>query len=168
MNFRAIKKATVLAITGAVSVLSAAAVGATGWRTFHPSSCVAIAGYPLPAANSAGQSYNPGPSASSWICPVMTDSALTGAPATYAEVWGYQNYSQDVKGRTCRTYYGGGGGVCDPAHSSAARVGVFSLSWTPGTAWSQANPADSLYLLVDMGTPYNGSYDVLFGYAFNE
>jgi hypothetical protein len=173
MNVRMRKTSVLLAIGAcAVSLFRVADASANIWRHFPPNMCTAVNGYAAPALNSAGQEYNPSPGSSSlWSCPVVTDSNFPGSStAAYAQLWGYQPYSSAVGAAECRTYYGGGGGNCGPTNWSGGGTGTYALQWVSGSSdgWSGANPADSLYLSVNMGAPSSGSYTVLFGYGFSE
>jgi hypothetical protein len=174
MRDRTKTKSTILMLgAGVASLLGAADAGASGWRHFPPSLCAAMDnGSVPPAINTYGQAYNTRTgdtvhAESKWLCPVVTDSTFPGSTATFVQVWGYNAYFDGLAAQECRTYYWGGGGVCGAGANASDSIGVYSMQWKPGSAWSDADPADSLYVLVYIGPGLNGSYPVVFGYGFS-
>jgi hypothetical protein len=162
---------------GSASVLFAADANAA-WRHFPSNMCTGLDGAYPPQINSQASAYNPsGARPATWACPVVTDSEFPASNAAYVQLWGWVAGWDQVKARECRTYYGGYGGTCSSPVTAQwnGSDGVFSLQWTPGSwadgyssAWTQANPADSLYLSVWVaGSDVQGEANVLYGYGFS-
>jgi hypothetical protein len=155
------------------------AAATAGYRQMYPTMlCV-----PLPGeSGGSGTLSNNGQLASevSWAngplvlaCPIIANGTPVEAGDAY--VYGYSNgigesgYNQSsVSAQLCQTYAGSGGTgyQCGPTngdHTGHAVAGTFSF---PVDTSSYGN-GNFNWMAVQFGAPYNGSYNVLFGYEID-
>jgi len=147
---------------------NASAINTNSTKTFHALSCDSESRWASNKAlglNQFGQVYNPNPNDLVLLCPFDADTSFdAGAPSKY-NLDVYSNGAGNISTKSCVTYAGGGGGVCDDsAVASTLTNHVESIPVTP-TKWQTHGAGNYRYVWVRLSQQVAGSYNVIFGYT---
>jgi hypothetical protein len=106
------------------------------------------------------------------FCPIVNETNIDAPDMDQVVLFGYKNAASgagDITMAACRTYDGGGGGVCGSAVSQSTQ-GNFYLANNAGLgSWYSGTPApgtnDAYYLNIYLPPEYEGSSNVIWSYS---